>query len=1760
MIALPGYTIEQLVYRGERTVVYRALRDHDGALVSLKGTVNSLDYNAGKRLRQEMILAGEIDSPLVARYIDFLEEGPFLVSPWIEGIPLSEMIPPNGFELERWFPLAEKLAQLLVLLQEHHIVHRDLKPANLVVEAGSGNLILFDFGNAVKLDKESRESRGDNRNAGGTLTYISPEQTGRLDRSVDYRSDFYSAGICLYEMLLGKPPFTGTALELVHAHLARIPLPPVLQKRGISPAVSGIIMKLLEKMPEDRYAGAIGLLHDLEDAHYLFENKLESEDFVPGMRDPRALFAMSGKLKGRSEELSALHQAVERSISQGAELLLLAAEGGVGKSALLREFVRQEMDDRYPSWVVFGSWKSGEGTNSALVEAATDLVYRIIGAHEDESGAWSELLRRELGENLPILRRSIPAISLLLGSTGKERTAPPLGEEGTDNLRQISRAVGALFHLFSLNGEGLVLVLDNIHHASRWELESVRNILTLDADKPLLVVGSYRPEVVDIKSPLFDILSAVSGEVRISTLLLRGLEAEAIASWLTESFGEGSGSYEYAASIFADRFSGNPALIKEALPNLHEKGKLLYKPSEGWVFDQGALEEIEGSGSIRRLIFDYIDKLNDKELDVFTTLLCLGGEATDGELNGLTEADNVKDELHALHGLGFIRRNSKNEWELMHPPLLERFLQEISVDSIAEKHIAIGYFLMKRRSEDPIIQLQRAVGHFIKAGADRFPEKERRRISDSALKVAAARLAAGECDTGMFFIEAAASFFPEENFTKEKRLFTHFHALKARCFSCQGEYEEAVSEYRLLIGEEEDPIVLISHYGELIEAYSLLSRFEEALATGEKAFQLMGMKFLEEPEGNRERLDAALSLINPDQIDQLAKADSRLNARFLQMAITLDGSVYSQRPEEYWIFIQTLMLFVLEHGGGAEGAFVFSLYALGLVSRESRYREGEKFGRAALRISDTYRNNKIRAMCRETYGAHVAPWTIPLGDITSIFLEGYKSGQSVGEAQFTGFILMHRLVHEIFLAADFHDLLRQGEEYGRIVRTLNNREAIDHIEAVTRFVSLLTSESISRAEGDKRSLKEAITAALGNKNFQAYVTGQALFLIYLVIFDEEADIPEVSAALEQYKLHLRENYLWAPTLLFLGFLALGEGELQSAEEAHSMLLRFEEGCRENHEHLRLLLEAEISAYRNSGDAGDIYESAIQRVQKRGDLFHTALANERCGIYHFRTSRPKVAGLYFLEAYRYWTYLGVRRKAAMIKSEWGAFFPTSFVTAGTEAADLLENEKREEGSQPFFRGMNSLGIDALAMIRASRELTEDLKEEVLLERMLRIILESTGAQKAFFIVEQGDELILRARHLPEEDGFTLYPLDGAEEGRERLVRSINLSISVLRYVRKRREPVMLEDAAAKGMFINDPYFHLKRVRSVLCFPLPETGAGRGMIYLENKTVPALFTPERIELVSVLVKQAAISLQHAKLYEQSRSLNKNLQEEVLRRSQVEEGLRIAQRDLQLLNEELEKRVQERTMDLTRSYRELQETQKQLIEAEKMASLGSLVAGIAHEVNTPVGVAVTAATYLQDQVRKDSFRPESVIETADLILRNLKRAAELISSFKQVAVDQASEAARSFTLKAYLEDVVVSLRPALRKSGITVEIAVPEDSVINSFPGALSQIFTNLVHNSIIHGYDQESEGRILISGDVKKDEVVLQYRDYGKGMEKETAEKVFEPFFTTKRGSGGSGLGMHIVYNLVTGKLGGTIRCESRPGEGVLFFIAFPAAPL
>jgi signal transduction histidine kinase len=532
---------------------------------------------------------------------------------------------------------------------------------------------------------------------------------------------------------------------------------------------------------------------------------------------------------------------------------------------------------------------------------------------------------------------------------------------------------------------------------------------------------------------------------------------------------------------------------------------------------------------------------------------------------------------------------------------------------------------------------------------------------------------------------------------------------------------------------------------------------------------------------------------------------------------------------------------------------------------------------------------------------------------------------------------------------------------------------------------------------------------------------------------------------------------------------------------------------------RLALAERARSQGHSDEAMLGYLQTIEDAGAHGYVLLEAYANELLGR-HYRERGHRFSLAHLEEARALYLECGARGKAVALEDEIPELRRSVTASSGRGLGTSV-TPTTERGSAH---------LDLATALKASLAIAEEIALDQVVARLVAISIENAGAERGVFVSVDGEDVRVEAEGVAGDEvrHHGSVPLD--DQGG--LVPA-----GLVRTVARTGEAVVQPDA--------------------LVLPITRKGDVTGVLYLENRLVTGAFTPERLALLEVLSGQMAISLENARLYAH-----------------------------------LEDKVAERTRELSDALQDVQAMQHQMVESEKLAALGGLVAGMAHEINTPVGIAVTAASHLVDRTAElraawqagsmkrstlDRFI-ESVEDAGRLILTNLERSNELVQSFKQVAVDQSSEARRTFTVRQYLDDIVRSLRPSLKRSPHLIEIDCDAGLSITSYPGALAQVVTNLVMNSVVHGYDTGVSGRIRLQAAAHDDGIRLRYCDDGRGIPENVRQRIFDPFFTTRRSEGGSGLGLHIVYNLVTQRLGGTITVDSAPGEGTQFTVDIPDA--
>jgi predicted ATPase/signal transduction histidine kinase len=1639
------------------------------------------------------------------------------------GGSLRSIISSAGLDTETFLRVAIPLVRTVGHLHDADVIHKDLNPSNIVVDDTLETVQITDFGIASRLPRVHREARPADH-LEGTLPYLAPEQTGRMNRAVDHRSDFYALGATFYEALTGRPPFSAAdAMELVHCHLAVRPVPPRDVNPAVPDALSDIVVKLLAKSPEDRYQSAYGLVRDLETCQAAWREHRRIDAFPLGLHDVASRFALPERLYGREDETAELVAALDRAAGGAAELVLLAGASGVGKSVLVREVQGPTVERR--GYFISGKFDqySSSTPYASLINAVRELIRQLLGEPPERIAAWRGEILAALAGNAAVVGEVIPDVTLI---TGPLPPVPELGPTETQNrfnlvFRQFIRTLARPEH-------PLVIFLDDLHWA---DAASVRLLRTLVSDREarhLLIIGAYRPEALEPDGALAQAIAALDPSL-VRRIELGPLDPGTVARFVADTVRTTADDAARLSRLVHERTAGNPFFVNQFLLSLFEDGLIHFEADTGrWAWDLDGIRERGMTDNVVDLMGGRIGELPAPARATLRTAAVVGNTfdlATLAPVLGLPPTDVARSLDDAVRAglvlpLGNTHELAVEGFEDLDAALMTyRFLHDrvqqschsmIPPDDVPLIRRRVGELLLERlRERGRDDDLFDVVAH-LNAGAV-VPDADRGlALAELNLDAARKAKASNAYETALTYVEAGVGFLPPGEWERCYDLAFALRLLLAQVLTVLGKVDDAEREFGELLGRatsDHDRAICCDVRSEALHS---AGRPAEAYAVGRTGLGYVGVTFPATPEEAADETAALLArLVDPAvaaRLKDLPAGDEhgQLVGHLFWRAIV--GAYYTQ-PADLPLVLGKNVEQVLRTG--VTPPVGTTLGFLGMITLlQGRVDIAMAYAEAALAIAARVENPFFRGRALILTWALMLAWKEPFDVSEAALREGAAVSRSAGDLEFVNHAMITTIASLVMAGRDCAALLDCCEDW---LDLCVNFVPIEEGQARIRRHAVRRLMGIDTEPLDARPLDPGPFDA-------ASIDAEAIIARY----EEQGDSTDVCESLSElvridtlFGDHTRaysrgqraEPHIAAGaagTIVFnYGFwvhyaIAAGRsGDLGKVDEVLDRLRPMAEYNPDNFASYYTLAEAERA--RAGGDSdGAIrgYLRTIEHAGTHGYLLLEAFANELLGR-HYRERGHRFALAHLQESRALYVECGARGKAAALEDE----FPDLQVTAGSDGGlGSVVTPTTDRGSAH---------LDLGTALKASLAIAGEIALDQVVARLVAISIENAGAERGVFVSVAGEELRVEAEGVA-----------GGEVRRHGSVPLEDLDDLV--------PPGLVRAAARTGEALMRP--------DALVLPITRKGEVTGVLYLENTLVAGAFSPERLALLEVLSGQMAISLENARLYA-----------------------------------ELEEKVAERTRKLSAALDNVRTMQDQMVESEKLAALGGLVAGMAHEINTPVGIAVTAASHLVD--RTDELREawqsgamrrstldrfvESVEDAGRLILSNLERSNELVQSFKQVAVDQSSEARRTFAVREYLDDILRSLRPSLKRAPHRIEVECDAGLSITSYPGALAQVVTNLVLNSVVHAYDDGVAGRIeLAVSTADGGGIRLRYRDDGKGIPDEARQRIFDPFFTTRRTHGGSGLGLHLVYNLVTQRLGGTITVASEPGRGTEFTVDIP----
>jgi PAS domain S-box-containing protein len=1499
---LSSYALETLREDGE-LVLYRGLRERNPSLLIVAPALEHVAAAVLARLEHEFSLRSKLDSKCVARPLALVRHQGrrMLLLEDPGGEPLNRLCG-QPLELRRFLRLAIGLSVTLGRLHGNGLIHKDLKPGNILVNSVTGRCWLMGFGIASQLPRE-RQSAEPPEFIAGTLAYMAPEQTGRMNRSIDSRSDLYSLGVTLYEMLTGVLPFDAAdPLEWVHCHIARQPIPPSERRTDVPVTVSQIILKLMAKTAEERYQTAAGAEADLRMCLTEWASLRRIHPFPLGAHDISDRLLMPEKLYGRDREIKTLLDAFDQVVATGTpSLVLVSGYSGIGKSSVVNELHKAIVLPRG----IFVSGKFDQHKRdipyATVAQAFQALIRQILSKSEVEVDRWRSAIQEAVGPNGQLMVNLIPEIELVIG---KQPPVPDLPPQDAQNRFQtvFRRFLG----VFAQNEHPLTLFLDDLQWLDKATLELLEHLVTHSEVRSLLLVGAYRDNEVGPAHPLQRTLEAIrKADARVHEIKLTPLGFDDVAHLVADAMHCEPERAWPLAQLVREKTGGNPFFAIQFLTALAEEGLLAFdRAAAAWTWDLVRIQAKRYTDNVVDLVAGKLNRLPVGTQKALQQLACLGNTA---EISTVTLAHREsEEEIHAAlweavrAGLVF---RQEEVYAFLHDRVQEAAYALIPEGERAAAHLQIGRLLASRMAvtelEEKIFevanQLDRGVA-LITTPQERERVAELNLIAGQRAKISTAYASA------LTYFAAGCALLAEDSWERQYALTFALELQRAECEFLTGDFPAAEERLSMLSRRARNLVDSAAITRLQTELYTTLDQSDRAVQVGLEYLGRIGVDWSPHPTNDevRQEYERIWRQLGSRPIEALVDLPRMTDPA---CRATLDVLTVVEEPAHFTdenlrcLVVARMVNLSLEYGN-SDGSCVAYVHLGWFVGpRFGDYQAAFRFGKLGLDLVEKRGLERFRTRVSQCFGYFVNPWSRHLRTSIELLQRSFTAAQEVGDLKYAIYSC-DRLVTFLLAAGDpLGDVQREAEnglEFARKAKFGYTTDIIAGQLALIRTLRGLSPSfsSFNDAEFDEDRFEEYLEAdphLVFAKCWYWIRKLQARFHAgdYVSALAAAAKAEPLLQMMPYPEIDLQKNFISSKAIgrpgvfesveyLFYDALARAahynsascEQRLQYREALvahHEELEAWAENCPENFGNRAALIAAEIARIEGRElDAERLYEKAIRLSREQGFVQNEAIAHEVAARFYLARELETIAHAYL-------------RNARLCYLRWGA----------DGKVRQLDERYQAISEQALGRPATTIGtsieqLDLGAVMKAAQAIAGEIVLEKLIETLMVIAIEHAGAERGLLILPYGEELRIAAEARTGRDGVEV-------QLQQALVTPAELPESLVRYVVRTLESVILDDASVQNLFSEDEYVRQQLPRSILCLPLLKQAKLTGVLYLENNLAPRVFTPKRLAMLKLLASQAAISVDHARMYAELTQENSD-------RRKAEEALRESERRLQ------------------------------------------------------------------------------------------------------------------------------------------------------------------------------------------------------------------------------------------------------------------------
>ncbi|MGF6641302.1 trifunctional serine/threonine-protein kinase/ATP-binding protein/sensor histidine kinase [Paraburkholderia sp. MM6662-R1] len=1414
-----------------------------------------------ERLAHEFGLKDELDGGWAVRPLALVREGgrTLLVLEDPGGEPLAQLLG-APMEVGRVLRLAVGIAAALGKLHQRGLVHKDLKPAHILVNCADGQARLTGFGIASRLPRE-RQAPEPPETIAGTLAYMAPEQTGRMNRSIDSRSDLYSFGVTLYQMLTGALPFTAAdPMEWVHCHIARQPVPPNERVERIPVPLSQIVMKLLAKTAEARYQTAAGVERDLQHCLADWERQHRIDDFPLGEHDTPDRLLIPEKLYGRAREVETLLASFDRVVKGGApELILVSGYSGIGKSALVHELHKVLV----PLRGLFASGKFDQYRRdipySTLVQAFQSLVRPLLGKSDTELAIWRDALLEALGPNARLMTDLIAELKFIIGDP------PPIPELEPQQAQSRFQLVFRRFiSVFARPDHPLALFLDDLQWLDAATLDLLEDLLTQSDLQHLMLIGAYRDNEVDASHPLMRKLESIrNAGAKIEEITLEPLAPDDLEQLMADALHCEPDRAAPLAQLVHEKTAGNPFFVIQFLHALADEDLLTFEYDAAcWSWNLDRIDAKGYTDNVVDLMVGNVTRLPADTQEALQLLACLGHTAAIAMLAIVlgTSEEQVHAALWPAVREELIER-LEGSYRFIHDRVQEAAFSLIPEASRAEAHLRIGRLLAAHtppeKREEAIFDI---VSQFNRGAALITDQEERDQLAEFNLIAGQRAKGATAYAAALAYLVAGAAQLAEDGWARRHELIFALELNWAECEFLTSQLPVAEERLAALSPRATTTVEQASVACLHIDVCTALDQAGRAVAVCLNYLRQVGIAWSPHPKDEevRREYEHIWSLLGDrtveDLIDLPPMRDAASFATVEVLSKVLPPALFTDANLAALTTCKAVSLSI-ERGNCDASCLTYVWLARIAGPRFGDYQAGFRFGQLGYELVGRRGLKRFEAGTYHRFAVFVAPWMKHVRACRDLLRRAFEAANRIGDLTCAAYAC-NILNSDLLFAGDPLPEVQGEAEHGlAFAEKARFGLVIDLITTKLALIRMLRGLTLKFGCFDDGQFNEPrierhlsgnpalATAACWYwiRKLQArYLAGdyataldaasKAQRLLWTsVAFYEEAEYHFYGALTQA---------AWCDTV------PANERRphLDAVAAHHRQLQVWAENCPENFGNRAALVGAEIARLEDrDGDAMRLYEQAIGSARDNGFTHNEAIANELASRFYAASGYEKIARVYLQDA-RY-GYL-----------RWGADGKVR------QLEEMYPHLRTEESAPPGPTSTIATTVEHLdlaTVIKVSQTVSGEIVLEKLLDTLMRTAREQAGAERGLLILSDGGEQRIAAEATSGGDATQLQLRDVP-------VSAAMLPESVLYHVLRTRESVILDDAVAEPPFATDPYIRQHRARSILCLPLMNLAKLTGALYLENNLTTRVFSPARIAVLRLVASQAAISLENARLY--------------------------------------------------------------------------------------------------------------------------------------------------------------------------------------------------------------------------------------------------------------------------------------------------------